>query len=129
MSTFTHIVRASWCAIILTTGMLHPLSAQEYEVEPMPANSVYSDYGAVRFGDETVFCSNRTKMQLSREEESRLHHSQAHAGRKLRRENCSPYLHCRWKRLQDEALAEMDSTPSRLFRNERIKPGPTDIKG
>jgi outer membrane protein OmpA-like peptidoglycan-associated protein len=70
MSTLSHIVRASVCAIVLTIGILQPLAAQEYEVELTPVNSVYSDFGAVRFRDGIVFCSNRTKKKLSFDEDS-----------------------------------------------------------
>ena len=70
MSTLSHIVRVSVCAFVLTIGMTQLLKAQEYEVELTPVNSVYSDFGAVRFRDGIVFCSNRTKKKLSFDEDS-----------------------------------------------------------
>lgn len=152
MSTSTQIIRASWCAIILSSGMLHPLDAQEYEAEPTPVSSVCFDFRAARFRDGIVFCSNRTKMQLSLDEVStnfstdmcwsRLQACNTWSSPVLFAgaltehlnegpaafNNCSTYLQLRRKRLQYEAFAGTGQKRSRLFRNARNKPEPADLK-
>jgi outer membrane protein OmpA-like peptidoglycan-associated protein len=70
MYTLYHIVRLFLVCTALLLIQERAANAQEYEIEQAPFNSAHSDFGAVRFKDGVVFCSNRTKKKLSFDEDS-----------------------------------------------------------
>lgn len=67
---YTHIVRLVVGCLILPCFSAGNVFGQDYEVELTPFNSAHSDFGAVRYKDGVVFCSNRTKKKLSFDEDS-----------------------------------------------------------
>jgi len=70
MYTLYHIVRLFFWFLVFLCLLALEIQGQEYEVELTPFNSAHSDFGAVRYEDGVVFCSNRTKKKLSFDEDS-----------------------------------------------------------